>query len=72
MTITNRFCEGFRIIEVEAYDTTGENALETTQSNYDKALETIEKALKKAIPGELTRICVYSGKFGHFEYLFET
>lgn len=71
VTITDKFCEGFRIIEIEPYDDTGEKALETTPGSYDKALERIEQALKRALPGQLLRICVYTDKFGQFEYLFE-
>ena len=72
VTVTDNYCEGARIIEVEPYDQTGNNALDTTMDKYDAAQTTIEKALHKVLPNELVRVCVYSNKFDAFEYLFNT
>lgn len=72
VTVTDNYCEGARIIEVEPYDQTGNNALDTTIDRYDAAIGTIEKALHKALPNELVRVCIYSNVFDSFEYLFNT
>lgn len=71
VVVTNQFSEGYRIINVEPYDSTGSNALDSTPSRYDTALETIEKNLQRFIPGEKVRICVYSNVRRPIEYLFQ-
>ena len=58
-------------INVEPYDSTGVNALDSTPGRYDKALGTIENTLKSFIPGEKVRICVYSNVRRPIEYLFQ-
>lgn len=37
----------FRVVEVEPYDQTGQNCLDTTPTRYDQAINTIEKALSR-------------------------
>ncbi len=66
----------FRIVEVEPYDETGTNALDGTPSNYDKAINTIERALmvlEKRVQRQhnIYRICVFSNKFDNFEFIFD-
>ena len=48
VNITNKY-EGahFRIVEIEPYDQTGVNCLDSTPTRYDKAINTIEKALHR-------------------------
>lgn len=78
--VGNYLENGLRRIEVEPYDKTGYNALNSTPSRYDSTLKIIEKALKAAasrLPRSLTHnnkkfyIIVYSEKFGQFEYIFD-
>lgn len=71
VTVSDITIEGYRVINVEPYDSTGVNALDSTPGRYDKALETIENTLKSFIPGEKVRICVYSNVRRPIEYLFQ-
>ena len=84
VTITSNYIEAgrFRVVEVEPYDQTGQNCLDTTPTRYDQAINTIEKALSrlekqlfKANKGfhrkNIYMICVYSNTNGTFEFIFD-
>lgn len=78
VTITHSCEENtrFRVVEVEPYDETGTNALDGTPSKYDKAINTIERALtilEKRVQRQhnIYRICVFSNKFDNFEFIFD-
>lgn len=84
VTITSNYIEAgrFRVIEVEPYDQTGVNCLDTTPTRYDQAINTIEKALhsletrlvkdnKGYHRKNIYRICVFSNKFDQFEFIFD-
>ena len=71
--------EGFRSIEVEPYDATGYNALNTTPSKYDRSIDKIEKTLVKFykhLPAPQTHkerlfyISIYA-EGEPFEYIFD-
>lgn len=70
--VTNEFIDKMRLIEIEAYDKTGYNALNTSISRYDKAMLTIEKALTKYFSDKeekiLVRVC--SDEYGIIENIF--
>lgn len=83
VNITDKY-EGahFRIVEVEPYDKTGVNCLDTTPTRYDKAINTIEKALHKLEiemiksnkdfhHKNIYRLCIYSNKYEPFEFIFD-
>ena len=50
--VTNKRFDGMLIVEVEPYDTTGFNAINTTPSRYEKAVKTISKAVRKYFDGK--------------------
>lgn len=78
VTITHNYENNtrFRVIEVEPYDKTGTNALDGTPSKYDKAINTIERALtilERRVQRQhnIYRICVFSNKYDNFEFIFD-
>lgn len=84
VTITSNYVKAgrFRVVEVEPYDQTGQNCLDTTPTRYDQAINTIEKALHsleirliKANKGhhrkDIYIICVYTNTNGTFEFIFD-
>lgn len=63
----------YRLIEVEPWDITGENALNTTPKRYDNAINSIERAIKqlnKKLHEKYFFISIY-GMDETFEYIFE-
>ena len=78
VTITHNYEPNtrFRIVEVKPYDETGNNALDGTPSNYDKAINTVERALmilERRVKKQhnIYRICVFSNRFDSFEFVFD-
>ncbi|WP_283589480.1 hypothetical protein [Staphylococcus nepalensis] len=68
--------ESFRIVEIEPYDQTGVNALDGTPAAYDRAIETVKKALvtlEKRVTRRhnIYRVCVFSNTYGTFEFIFD-
>lgn len=83
VNLTNKY-EGahFRIVEIEPYDQTGVNCLDSTPTRYDKAINTIEKALhrlelrmiknnKGSHQKNIYRLCIYSNEYEPFEFIFD-
>lgn len=84
VTVTDEFDSGthFRLVEVEPYDDTGVNGLDTTPSRYDNSIKTIENGLHylemrmlKSNKGwhkiNRYRVCIYSNAYEPFEFIFD-
>lgn len=71
--VTNERIDGILVVGVEPYDETGYNALNTTPSRYDNALETITKAVKKYFDGKEKEVWinVYCDAYGANENIFK-
>ncbi|WP_274355444.1 hypothetical protein [Ligilactobacillus salivarius] len=71
--VTNQRIDGILVVEVEPYDKTGDNALNTTPSRYVDALKTISKAVKKYFDGKEKEVWinVYCDAYGANENIFK-
>ena len=71
--VTNQRIDGILVVEVEPYDKTGDNALNTTLSRYVDALKTISKAVKKYFDGKEKEVWinVYCDAYGANENNFK-
>ena len=70
--VTNKRFDGMLVVEIEPYDTTGFNAINTTPSRYEKAVETITKAVRKYFDGKEKEVWIniYSDVFGSNENIY--
>ena len=62
--VTNKIFEDCLVLEVEAYDDTGFNALETSVTKFDKFTEYLDKVIldnfeKINNQSDMVRVCVY-------------
>lgn len=82
VTITNEFERGthFRLVDVEPYDITGTNSLDTTPKKYANSINVIERALHRLETKmassrfhrkNIYRIRIFSNKFSQFEFIFD-
>ena len=71
--VTNKRFDGMLVVEVEPYDTTGFNAFNTTPSRYEKAVETITKAVRKYFDGKEREVWIniYSDVYGANENIYK-